>query len=99
MINLQILFAIVFVIVLSLLLVIGRKRIQLQRIFFPFIYIILYRTKVGIKFMDWVANKYREYVKLFGYISIGVGFIGMAFISYAIIAIMVKLVFQPETTT
>ena len=40
--------------------------------------IALYRAKWGIKLMDRMASRFRELIKLMGYISIGVGFVGMA---------------------
>ena len=39
--------------------------------------IALYKTNWGIKLMDRIASRHRELVKLFGYVSIGAGFIGM----------------------
>ena len=49
-----------------------------KRFDFQFKIIALYRTKWGISFMDRCASRFREVIKLFGYISIGVGFVGMA---------------------
>ncbi|MBT4541256.1 site-2 protease family protein [Candidatus Woesearchaeota archaeon] len=96
--DIQIIFAILFVIILGVFLIIKRKQLDVQKVFFPFIYIILYRTKLGIKLMDKISSKYREYVKLFGYISIGIGFVGMIYISVAVLLLMLKLVFQPMVT-
>lgn len=39
----------------------------------------LYRTKIGIKFMDKLARKFPRTLKFLGYVGIVVGFIGMAF--------------------
>lgn len=47
--------------------------------------IFLYRMKWGLKWMDKYAAKYREWVIMFGYVSAGVGFVGMIFIGYMII--------------
>jgi membrane-associated protease RseP (regulator of RpoE activity) len=58
----------------------------------------MYRTKLGIKLMDKLATKYREQVKLFGYIVIGLGFIGMLYISFAIVMMFIGLIMKPAAT-
>ena len=49
-----------------------------KRFDFQFKVIALYRAQWGISWMDRIASKFRELIKLLGYISIGVGFVGMA---------------------
>ena len=51
MVNFEVYSGIVFVIVLSILLYFNRKKFKLQKIWFPFVYILLCRTKIGIKFI------------------------------------------------
>jgi len=80
---------------LSLILYINRKKLVLQKIVHPFLYIILYRTKLGLNLMDKISSKYREAVKLYGYIAIGVGFVGMLYISLGILFFLIKLIIQP----
>ena len=94
--NFEVILAITFVIFLSSFLYYKRDKLHIQKIVFPLIFMILYKSKFGIALMDKIANKYREYVKLFGYISAGLGFIGMFFVTYSIIILMVKLVTAPE---
>jgi len=43
--------------------------------------IALYRTKVGLRLMERVSQKYREAVKLFGFCSIGVAYVGLMFVT------------------
>ena len=86
--NFEIIIAIVFVVLMGLVLFFKRKKLDVQKVIFPLVYIILYRTKVGIKLMDKIASKHRELVKLFGYISIGIGYVGIFFISYSVLALM-----------
>jgi len=88
--------AVIFVILLGLFLLINKKKIALQKIVFPLLYIILYRTKIGIKFMDKIATRYREHVKLFGYAAIGLGFFGMLYISLGVLFMFIRMVFRPE---
>jgi len=94
--DIQVISAIIFVLFLIIFLYVKRKKIVIQKVLFPFIYMILYRTNLGLKLMDKISSKYREWIKLFGYICIGLGFFGMIFISYNIIVIIYKLVFVPQ---
>lgn len=94
--DFQVISAIIFVLFLTIFLYIKRKKIVIQKILFPLFYIVLYRTKLGLKLMDRISSKYREWIKLFGYICIGLGFLGMIAISYNIIVIIYKLVFVPQ---
>ncbi|MBI5391494.1 site-2 protease family protein [Candidatus Woesearchaeota archaeon] len=43
-------------------------------------FIILYRTKIGLRFMDKLAKSFPRVLKVLSYISISSGFLGMAFI-------------------
>ncbi|HYD02920.1 MAG TPA: site-2 protease family protein [Alphaproteobacteria bacterium] len=68
-------FIILFYLVAGILIYIYRKKFDVESgIAF------LYRTNFGIKFMDRLANKNKEFWKIIGYIAIGVGFLGMALI-------------------
>ena len=87
---------IIFVVILGLFLLVKRKNLVLQKIAFPVLYLILYRSKFGLKLMDSLAAKYRETIKLFGYCSIGIGFFGMLYVSVSIIMFFIKLVFHPS---
>src|SRR3989338_3090054 len=77
-------FAVLFYLAVALFVFLKRKKFQ-----FHFRIIALYRTNWGIGLMDKIASGYRELVKLFGYISIGVGFTGML----AIVAVLAQSVF------
>src|SRR3989344_7587862 len=69
-----------FYLAIILLLIIKRKKIDVQAKF-----IFLYRTKLGLKWMDKYANKFREWVILSGYIGVGAGFVGLIVISVLLI--------------
>ena len=90
---------ILFLIALSVLLYIKRKDLVVQKILHPFIYIIMYRTKLGLGLMEKMASKYRGAVQLFGYVSVGVGFFGMLYVSLGIFIFFIKLIFQPTVDT
>ncbi len=83
--DLESVFAIVFILCLIIFLYAKRDKIKVQKLIFPLLYFILYRTKVGIKLMDKVANKARKFLHYLTYLVITVGFVGMIFISYALI--------------
>jgi len=71
----------------------NRKKFDIQgRIVF------LYRTNFGLKFIDKISEKYKEFVKILGLVGIGVGFIGLFAISILLIQNLFNLLFKPETT-
>jgi membrane-associated protease RseP (regulator of RpoE activity) len=97
--NIEAIAAIIFVVVLSILLYLNRKKVQIQKIFFPFVYLILLKTKLGLKFMDYMAKKHPKLLKFFAYSGIVVGFIGMAFISYTLIKNFAEIIFVKEAVS
>ena len=96
--NIEIIIFVMFVLILGLVLLLNRKKLVLQKIFYPFLYLILYRTKLGIKLMNKIATMYNEVVKLFGYCSIGFAFLGMIYISVSILFFILKLIFRPDVS-
>ena len=67
--NIDLVLFFVFILVLLILMVLKRKKLKLEKIAFPFIYMVLYRTKIGLKLMDKVDNLLAEihkfYISLF----------------------------------
>jgi membrane-associated protease RseP (regulator of RpoE activity) len=63
----------------------SKKRTEVQKILFPFLYFILYRTKVGLKAMDRIAKKCPKLLNVIAYISITISFLGMIFILFFLI--------------
>ena len=59
--------------------------------------IALYKTKIGLKWMDRIGKKYAELIKIIGYIGIGVGFIIMVYISITLVINLYKLIIIPGT--
>lgn len=86
---------VIFLVLLSTILLIKRKELSLQKIIHPFLYIIMYRTTWGLNLMDRISSRYRALIRFFGYISIGIGFAGMLYISLAIISFVFHLIFKP----
>ena len=88
---------IAFVIILSIVIVKHRKKLELQKLLFPVLYAGLYRTNFGLKFINKISKKYKEWIKLLGYIGIGVGFIGMVVIVVSIIQAAIIALVKPAT--
>lgn len=83
-------YIVIFYLVVIALLYIKRKKIDVQgKIIF------LYRTKWGLKWMDRVSTKYREWILLFGYIGVGAGFVGLLVISYVLVKNLIDLITNP----
>ena len=69
--------------ILSAVLIMNKKRVEVQKILFPLIYLILYKTKWGLNAMDSIAKKVsKKWRELLSYTSITLGFVGMIFITY-----------------
>lgn len=95
MVSFQSVLAIVFFIVMFCFLFYKRKKLGVQKVLFPLIYVLMYRTRLGLDSMDKVARKF----PYLGYIitaGIVVGFLGMGFICFELIRNSVKLFVSPE---
>ena len=80
-----------FYLFIVLLIYLNRKKFEFQAKI-----IALYKTQVGIKWMDKIARFSPRFWKTWGYFGIGIGFIGMVFISYILIKGFLDLVFNPS---
>ncbi len=89
--NYDLLFALIFYIILYSLFLKYRSRFDVQGKIF-----VLYRTQLGIKLMEKIANKFPRALHILGYISIFLGFIGMATIFSFLIGGTFSLFFKPE---
>jgi len=88
--------AIVFFILLGFWVILNRKKIHIQKILFPLLYIAMYRTKIGLRFMDKAGRRFPRFMRIIGSIGVAVGFLGMIFISFALIQNMYQLFTKPE---
>jgi membrane-associated protease RseP (regulator of RpoE activity) len=91
----QVVGLIAFIVLLSLLLHFRRDKVKMQPILFPLLYMLFYRSQIGISAMDWLAKKMRWLIKAFGYVGIIVGFLGMGFIGYELIANIIHILTAP----
>ena len=69
---------ILFALVMSVILYFKRKNLEVQKILFPFLYLIMYKTKWGLTKMDSIAKRLEKHKNKLSYTSIIVGFTGMA---------------------
>jgi len=83
-----------FYLVIIILAVISRKKIVTQAKF-----ILLYRTKWGLRWMDKYSQKFREWIILFGYIGVGAGYVGLMVISYVLIKNLYDLIVKPAAVS
>src|SRR3989344_6416465 len=63
----------------------NKKRVHVEWIFFPIIYMVLYKTKIGLILMDRAAKKFPRLVGLFSFLAVIFGFAGMAAILFLLI--------------
>lgn len=80
-----------FYVVVALLVYVNRHKFEVQANI-----IFLYRTKIGLKLIDKIGTKFKEIIKLLGYIGIGVGFLGMIYISWYVLSGFIDLLFVPD---
>lgn len=92
--NIELITAIVFLFFLTLIFLSTKKYATIQRIFFPF-YIIMYKTKIGLRLMKYIGTRFRKPVIIIGYISFVVGVLGIIFIFFSLFHFIFQLLFQP----
>ncbi len=92
MVNYDLLFLVIFFIMLLIIFRVYRKKFEVQWKIFA-----LYKTKWGIDFMDKFAKKFPRFLTVLGYFSIIIGFIGMVITLVFIVYSTYKLLFVPET--
>ena len=68
--------ALIFYTAVILLIILNRKKFDMHGI------IALYRTKIGLGYMERTSTRHREWVKLLGYIGIGAAYVGLLAISF-----------------
>ena len=61
--------------ILAIIIYLNRKKFIVENKVF-----LLYKTKHGVDYIHKVADKNKEFIKILGYIAIGIGFVGMVFI-------------------
>lgn len=83
-------YILIFYLLVALFFFIKRKQLDYQAKI-----IILYRMKFGLKLIEKISSKFREWIILLGYIGVGAGYVGLIFISY----ILIKSLYDSITAT
>jgi membrane-associated protease RseP (regulator of RpoE activity) len=94
--DIQSIAAIVFIVFLTIYLFVIRKKLEMQKILFPLLYIILKRSRLGLVFMKKIANKFPKAVKILASIGVVIGFIGMIFISIQLVVLFANMLSEPS---
>lgn len=77
--------AIIFLIVLTLFLIKNKEKLKIQKIIWPLLYFALYRTKAGLKQMDYLAKKFPRLIDVLSKIGVVLGSIGILLIAFLLI--------------
>src|SRR3989338_5161207 len=96
--SIELISLIVFVVILTLFIIFKRKKIEIQKVLFPALYFILYKTKIGLKSMDSLSRKERL-VRIFNFASVFIGFLGMATICIMLVYNLYNIAFFPEAVS
>ncbi len=94
--DFQTIAAFIFISLMLIFMYIKRKHIYVQKIAFPFLYFVMYKTKAGIRLMEKLANKFPRSVRYLAYAGIGVGFLGMGFIAFMLVYNLINLFLVPS---
>ena len=94
--NIQAIAALVFLTFMLLFVILNRKKIIVQKILFPVIYFVMYKSQFGIQWMDRVASRFPRTLKLIGVLGVIVGFLGMVLITYELVSSSAKLLIQKD---
>lgn len=87
--------AIAFIALLTITLYVERKKVILQKMLFPFLYAIIYRTTVGLASMERLAKKLPRLLRWAASVGVVVGFLGMALITVELLRNLYKVFFVP----
>ncbi|MBI2134555.1 site-2 protease family protein [Candidatus Woesearchaeota archaeon] len=93
--DFQAIAAVVFLILLSAYVFLSRKKLTTHGIF-PLFYFSMYKTRIGLRFMDKLAGKFNKTMKFLGYAGILVGFLGMVLLSFSLLQNLYNLIVAPE---
>lgn len=85
----------VFILLMAIFLYSQRKSITVQKIAYPLFYLIMLKSKFGLKFMDGFSKRYSKPLKYIGYAAVFFGFLGMALICYTLLSNIYMLLTKP----
>ena len=89
--------AVIFIIALTVFLYSKRDKLIVQKILFPLLYFVMYKTQFGVKSMDKWAKKYQNFILKISSFIILIGFLGMALIVFELGRSLYKILTSPES--
>lgn len=92
----QTMIAMIIVSAMILFLILDRKKIVVHGLF-PILYFALYKTRLGLNSMEWMARKIPRILKILGITGIITGFIGLTFITIELIRTTINILTQPSS--
>jgi len=96
--NYELIALIAFIAAISLFLIIRRKKVEVQKMAFPVLYFILYKTKLGLKAMENFAKR-KTFMKVFSISAVILGFVGMAAICVLLVYNLYKIALFPSAVS
>ncbi|MBI4147939.1 site-2 protease family protein [Candidatus Woesearchaeota archaeon] len=94
--DIQSIAGLVFLLAMISFVVVNRKRIVLQKIIFPFLYVVMYRSQWGIAWMDSLASRFPRTLRALGVVGVAIGFLGMGLITYELVSSSWMLLTTPD---
>ncbi|MAF51142.1 MAG: hypothetical protein CMH64_03550 [Nanoarchaeota archaeon] len=98
MVNIDLLLLLVFAIVLGIVMYFNRDKVKLEKIAFPLIYVLMYKTKIGLELMDKIAKKFPKSTAVFGFLGIVFGYLSMALIFIVLTVKVFDFLFRGDPT-
>src|SRR3989338_3795899 len=92
MINWDIISAVIFYLIIFGLFLKFRNKFEVQGKIF-----VMYKTKLGLKLMDYFAKKFPRTLKVLSYFSVGLGFVGMISVLLILVKGSINLIKIPDS--
>ena len=92
MINWDIISAVIFYLIIFGLFLKFRNKFEVQGKIF-----VMYKTKLGLKLMDYFAKKFPRTLRILSYFSVGLGFVGMISVLLILVKGAINLIQIPDS--
>jgi membrane-associated protease RseP (regulator of RpoE activity) len=82
----------IFIVLVGIFLIIKRKKLEVDGVMF------LYRTKIGLKVIDYLGTKYKKTLKIISYLIVVLGYVLMVYVVYMMIKTFYIYLAYPQIT-